>query len=191
MRRPAHTAVSLAVIALLGVSTLAQAQFGVGRSAQRTYPDNLGMTGAPPIATQIAALVLERSAELGLSDGQNLAIAAIRQTQDSVNAPRLKTLDSLRPTRRPANGPNDLSQEQRDEMEARRGAITQVLDELHKTNIEARGKVIALLTPDQQKRAEKLEEDAQKRADDEAKRRSRDVFGNDRGRTRVGRQPED
>ena len=191
MRRPANTAVSLVAIALLGVSTLAQAQYGGSRGAQRTYPENIGITGPPPIATAVAALVLERSAELGLTDSQNLAIAAIRQLQDSVNAPRLKTLDSLRPTRRPANGPNDLSQEQRDEMEVRRVAITEVLDELHKTNSDARVKVMALLTPEQQKRAEQLEEDAQKSADDEAKRRSRDAFGNERGRTKVGRQPED
>ena len=191
MRRSAHTAVSFAVIALLGVSTLAQAQFGIGRSAQRSYPENLGIVGPPTIATPVAALVLERSAELGLTDAQNLAIAAIKQTQDSVNGPRMKTLDSLRPTRRPANGPNDLSQEQREEMETRRAAITAVLDDLHKTNIEARTKVLALLTPDQQKRAEKLEDEAQKRADEDAKRRAREAFGMDRGRTRVGRQPED
>ena len=191
MRRPAHTAMLVATVALLGVPTLAHGQLGGGRSAQRTYPENIGITGPPPIATAIAALVLERSAELGLTDGQNLAVAAIRLTQDSVNAPRLKTLDSLRPTRRPANGPNDLSQEQRDEMEVRRVAITQVLDELHKTNSDARVNVMALLNPEQQKRAEKLEEDAQKSADDEAKRRSRDAFGPERGRTKVGRQPED
>jgi hypothetical protein len=194
MRPPVKIALMLAVTALLGIGTLAQAQMGGSRSAQRNNnnPEDLGFAGAPPIAAGVAALAIEHAAELGLTDSQNIALATIRSAQDAANAPRLKTLDSLRPTRRPANGVNDLSPEQRQEIDDRRVAIAPVLEAVHQTNADARVQVMALLTPDQQKRAARLEEDARKQADEEFKRRVRSGFGGGMDRMRGGgRPPED
>ncbi|MEP6730251.1 MAG: Spy/CpxP family protein refolding chaperone [bacterium] len=197
MRRPVTHAVVIAMTALVGITSLSQAQYGGSRSSQRNNnQEDIGTRGAPPIPPGIAALALERSAELGLTDVQNAALAVIRTSQDSANKPRLKTLDSLRPTRRPANGINDLSQEQRDEIEARRVAIAPVLEAVRETNAEARIKVMALLNENQQKRAAELERDAQKQAEEEYNRRSRDAFGGNDGMQRRrgggggGRPPE-
>ena len=195
MRRPLNTAFIVAVMALLGISSLSHAQMGGSRSAQRNNnnPEDIGITGAPPIAAVVAALAIEHAAELGLTDSQNIALATILHTQDSANAPRIKTLDSLRPTRRPANGVNDLSQEQREEIETRRSAITPVLEAMRETTAEARVKVMALLNPEQQKRAAELERDAQKRAEEDGRNRSRDAFGGAQQQQRRrgnGRPPE-
>ena len=184
MRRSASTVVVLVVLTL-GIASVAQAQFGGGREARRaTYPENMGISGPPPLPPTIAAIALDRAADLGLADSQRVAIEAIRRAQDSINFPRTRALDSLRPTRRPANGVNDLSQEQRDEMEQRRTAITLILDGMRETNGAMRTKVLALLTPEQQKRASDWEDDARKKAEDEGRKRSRAFTsgGDSRGR---------
>jgi hypothetical protein len=193
MRPPLKNAFMLVVTALLGISTLSQAQMGGSRSAQRNNnnPEDIGLAGPPPIAPGVAALAIEHAAELGLTDSQNIALATIRFSQDSVNAPRLKTLDSLRPTRRPAGGVNDLSNEQRQEIEERRAAITPVLEAVRETNAESRVKVMALLTPEQQKHAAQYEEDARKKADEQFKRQARGGFGGGMERRRGGRPLED
>ena len=194
MRPPLKNALMLAVTALLGFAALSQAQMGGSRSAQRNNnnPEDVGLAGPPPIAPGVAALAIEHAAELGLTDGQNIALATIRHSQDSANAPRLKTLDSLQPTRRPAGGVNDLSPEQRQEIEERRAAIAPVLEAVRETNAEARVKVMALLNPEQQKRAAQLEEDARRKADEEFTRRARSGFGGGMERRRGGgRPPED
>ncbi len=191
MRRLVNSAVQLAAFSLLA---LASASAQGARSSQRSYPENIGITGAPPVAPGIAALALSvvDSAYLNLSMPQRVTLDSIRREQEAANAPRLRALDSLRPTRRPAGGPMDLSQEQRDEIDARKIAIQAVLDAIHDTDAAARAKVMAIFNPEQQKRAEKLEKEANKRAEEEGKRRAREGYappGMDR--SRGGRPPED
>jgi hypothetical protein len=191
MRRPLTNVFILAAMALMGVTSQSHAQMGGSRSSQRNNnnPEDIGISGPPPIAQVIAALALEHAADLALTDSQNIALATIRRAQDSANAPRIKTLDSLRPTRRPAGGVNDLSPEQRQEIEERRAAIAPVLEAMRETNAEARIKVMALLNPEQQKRAAEYEHDAQKKAEEEHSRRSREGFDQGRQRTRGGGRP--
>jgi hypothetical protein len=193
MRSTLKNVVTLAVMTLLGITSQATAQMGGSRSSQRNNnsPEDIGIVGAPPVARSVAALAVEHAAELSLTDSQTIALEQIRRTQDSVNAPRLKTLDSLRPTRRPAGGVNDLSPEQRQEIEERRAAITPVLEAVRETNAQARVKVMAVLNQEQQKRAAKLEDEARKNADEEFKRRNRTEFGGGMERMRGGRPPED
>ena len=188
MRRPARHAVPLVIAGLFAISTLASAQRSMRGETRAEYPQSIGaMMGAPPpIPTSVAALVLEHADELKLADSQRELIQSVRRAQDSANMPWLAKLDSLRPTRQPAGGPGDLSQEQRDEMESRKIAIGLVLDGMKETNALSRKKVMDALDPEQQKRAAGWEEDARKRAEDEAKRRERDAQG---GRRR-GRQLE-
>ncbi|MEO5817453.1 MAG: Spy/CpxP family protein refolding chaperone [Gemmatimonadaceae bacterium] len=193
MRSPLKNALIVAMMALSGIGTLSQAQMGGSRSAQRNNnnPEDIGLAGPPPIAAGVASLAIEHAADLGLTDSQNIALATIRHSQDSANAPRLKTLDSLRPTRRPANGVNDLSTEQRQEIEERRAAIAPVLEAVRETNAESRVKVMALLNPEQQKRAAQYEDDARKKADEEFKHQARSGFGGGMERRRGGRPLED
>lgn len=198
-------ALTLSVMALVGISSVSQAQRGGGgggrggRGGQRNDSNNdnssqdVGVTGAPPIAPPVAALAIEHAAELRLTDGQSIALTTIRHSQDSANAPLLKVLDSLRPTSRPANGPNDLSAEQRQVIEERRVAIAPVYEAVRETNAQARIKVMALLNPDQQKRAAELEAEARQKTEDEFKRTARREGGGGggMGRRGGGRPPED
>lgn len=190
MRRLVHSVVQLAAFALLVAAPLsAQA----ARSSQRSYPENIGITGAPPIPPGIAALALSvvDSTYLNLTMTQRVTLDSIRRLQEAANAPRLRTLDSLRPTRRPAGGPGDLSQEQRDEIEARKLAIQAVMDAIHETDTVARAQVMAIFNDEQRKRAEKLEKEANKRAEEEGKRLAREgMYPSGMDRSRGGRPPE-
>ena len=192
MRRFVHHAVILAVFALFGVSALATAQRGRRGGTRGESPQSAGtmMGGPPPIPPSVAALVLEHADEFKLADSQRVVLESVRRAQDSANAPWMAKLDSLRPTRQPAGGMGDLSQEQRDEIEARKTAIANVLEGMRETNAQARIRVMNVLNPDQQKRAASLEEDARKKAADDAKQheRSGPPAGGRGGR---GRPPED
>ncbi|MDB4912426.1 MAG: hypothetical protein JWM95_70 [Gemmatimonadetes bacterium] len=177
MRRPVQRASTLALAALLGIATLASGQ-GRQRSRQDANTStNLGIVGPPVIPAGVASLVLEHADVVGINDTQRAAIEKIKATQDAAIRPYLAKLDSLRPTRRPAGGENDLSQEQRDEINERKVAITAVLDAIHEPNATARQQTMALLTEDQQKKAADLENEAKKKADEDQKRRERNIFG--------------
>jgi Spy/CpxP family protein refolding chaperone len=201
MQSQLKCALTLSVMALVSISSLSQAQRGGGggggrggRGGQRNDGESnnnssqdVGVTGAPPMPLPVAALAIEHAAELKLTDAQSTALATIRHSQDSTNAPLLRVLDSLRPRSRPANGPDDLSAEQRQVIDERRAAITPVLEAVRETNAEARIKVMALLDPDQQKRAAEFEEEARKKVEAEGKRLGRGVPGdNGMGRKRGG-----
>ena len=94
--------------------------------------------------------------------------------------------------------PLDLSQEQRELVEARRASLKTAMDAMQATNDAARLQVMAVLTPDQQQKAAHLENDAEKLARAQSQRRSPDGFyGGERrggmggaGGDERGRQPE-
>lgn len=172
MRRTATSAVLLAVGLLLVGSVNASAQYAGRSTMQRgIVSDDMGIVGPPMLPPGIASLVLARAGDLKLTEAQRVAIEDVRRTQDSANAPRLSKLDSLRPTRLPAGGPNDLSPEQRTEAEARRAAIKLVLDAMNETNASAHQRIMAQLDESQRKKMEKLEKDARKDAEKAGRRR--------------------
>jgi hypothetical protein len=173
--------VNVALLAILAAPA-ALAQYGARPSSERPE-DALALPPRP--VPGVAALVLERAADLALSDSQRVLIESIRRTQDSANRPWIQQLDSLRPSRRPANGPNDLSQEQRDEIAARRHAIAVIMDGMRENNTCAHDRTMTVLSPEQQERAAELEKEARKKADEDRARRGREALG---GR---GRPPED
>jgi Spy/CpxP family protein refolding chaperone len=156
-------------VATLALSTGASAQYATRRS---TMPLEEAIAEPPRIAPGVAQLALEHASELALADSQRVLLETIRRSQDSVNRPFAAQLEALRPTRRPAN-PNDLSKEQVDEIETRRKAIGAIMKNVHDSNALLRWRAMAVLTPEQQERAAKLEEDAQQRADEERTRRAR------------------
>jgi hypothetical protein len=184
------------LVALLAVAVTASpssAQFG-RRGGGRAEPQNAqDLLALPPwIPPGVAALVLGHAADFALADSQRVVLESIRHTQDSANRPWIARLDSLRPTSQPLN-PKDLSQEQRDEIAARRTAIAAVLDGMRETNALARQRTMAILSPEQQQRAAELENDARKQADQERERRGRFATqgGDMRRRGGGGRPPED
>lgn len=169
MRRTAYFAV---VAAGLLISTAASAQNGARGPRRGSDQHDAGIHGAPPQPAAIAALALDHAAELVLTDSQRVLVQSIRRAQDSTNTPFMLKLDSLKPTRYPTN-PNDLSQEQRDEVDARRANITEILTFVNATNMKARFRVLDLLSVDQQRKAIDLEEKAKKDAEEQARRIAR------------------
>lgn len=135
----------------------------------------------PRVAPSVATLAVRYGGDLQLSQTQLDSIQAVRQRQDSANAPWLQALDSLRNGPHPVN-PLDLSQEQRELLAARRAAVTTAMDAMRATNATARQQVMAVLTPDQQVKAAELENDAQKLARVQNQRRADDgYYGRRRG----------
>ena len=185
MRRSAWIPVTLALTALVSAAPAAAAQYGARNRGLDHVEDIIAEPPRP--APGVAALALEHAAELELSAEQKAALESLRRTQDSANAPWLQRLDSLRPTRRPVN-PSDLSPEQREEIAARRAAIELAMNGMRETNTSARERALAVLTPEQQRRAAELEKQANKRADEERRRRAREgaerswgVYGRSQG----------
>jgi len=172
----------------------AHAQYGGGRRG--SYPQDASLN-VPRVAPSVAALAVRYGGDLQLSQAQLDSILAVRQRQDSANAPWLHALDSLRNGPRPVN-PLDLSQEQREMIARRRAAVTAAMDAMRETNAEARKGVMDVLTPDQQQKAAQLENDAEKLARAQTERRGNDgYYGGGRrggmggaGGGERGRQPE-
>jgi hypothetical protein len=194
MNQSARPAILFALVLISAAPLQAQYGGGGGRRARNARTD--AASAEPPrIAPTVAALVLEHGTDMQLSEKQIALITSIRQTQDSANRPWLLKLDSLRNGPRPVN-PNDLSQEQRDDMAARREAVAAALDGMREANAEARQGVMAALSPDQQVKAAVLESDAQKKAREQSggAQQNRDAYGGGRrgGMGGVGgRPPED
>ena len=192
MRRFHHHAVIGAVVALASVSMPALGQRGMRGGSRRGGESSQGggeSAMVPHVATPIVGLVLEHADEFKLSDTQRSALETVRTVQDSANRPWMLKLDSLRPRGMPANGMGDLSQEQRDEIEARKVAVANVIEGMRETNAQARKRVMDILNPDQQQHAAALEDEAKKKLDEASERNVRGPGGGDRaGR---GRPPED
>ena len=165
------------VLTAVIVATPAHAQYGGGRGSYRQDAS----LDVPHIAPGVATLAVRYGGDLQLSQRQLDAILAVRQRQDSVMTPLLRTLDSLRNGPRPVN-PLDLSEEQREAVAARRAAVKAALDAVRLSNDEARKQVMAVLTPDQQTKAASLESDAQKLARAQSERRASEGFYGGRSR---------
>jgi Spy/CpxP family protein refolding chaperone len=176
-------------VATLALSAAASAQYATRRS---TTSLEEAIAEPPRIAPGVAQLALEHANELVLADSQRVLLETIRRSQDSVNRPFAAQLEALRPTHRPAN-PNDLSKEQVDEIETRRKAIAAIMQSMHDSNAMLRWRAMAVLTPEQQEKAAKLEADAQQRVDEERTRRARAGYVGEgrRGEDRMSRAQED
>jgi DNA-binding MarR family transcriptional regulator len=166
--------VSLSLIAFLAAPAVAGAQYRNVRNSRD------GALVIPRVAPAVAALAVRYGGDLQLSQVQLDSIMAVRQRQDSANAPWLRTLDSLRNGPHPVN-PLDLSQEQREMLAKQRATLATALDAMRATNEAARRQVMAVLTPDQQRKAAQLESDAQELARAETERRADQGYYGRRG----------
>jgi hypothetical protein len=165
---------ALAVAPVVLLATPAWAQYRNVRSTRD------GALVIPHVPQTVATLAIRFGGDLQLSQTQLDSIQAVRQRQDSANAPWLRSLDSLRNGPRPVN-PLDLSQEQRELQAKRRASLEAALKALQATNDAARLQVMAVLTPDQQQKAARLESDAQKFARAVTERRADEGFYGRRG----------
>ncbi len=172
---------------MLAAPAVLFAQRGGGRSGGRMAEQPSAEFMRPPRpAPSITEIVLSHEKDLSLSDSQRVTMQALRAVQDSMTKPWMQKLDSLRPQRMPANGPNDLSQEQRDEMEARSKMVAGVMEQIREANAEVRIKVMAALNPEQQKRTAEFEEEEHKKTEADNRKR---MGGESMGGRRRG--PED
>ena len=189
MSRSIRTVVVAATLALALLPSLATGQY--------VRRDNNPFAGKPgPVApVNLARAVIENERDLALTDSQRTQIVSIQRRLDSTAAPLLRKLDSLKPTWRPAGGPNDLSPEQRQQIATLRAAQAVVVDSLTPTFTKARDEVMALLLPEQKERVAKLERQARKRAEEQSKRElespNQGGYGGRRGRIQdaTGRPP--
>jgi hypothetical protein len=180
MSRSIRTVVVVAALALALLPSLATGQY--------VRRDNNPFAGKPgPVApVNLARTVIENERDLALTDSQRTQIVVIQRRLDSTAAPLLRKLDSLKPTWRPAGGPNDLSPEQRQQIVTLRAAQAAVVDSLTPAFTRARDEVMALLQPEQKERVAKLERQARKRAEEQSKRQlespNQGGYGGRRGR---------
>ena len=187
-----RTVVVAASLVLALSPSLASGQY---MTPQRENNPFAGKAG--PIApVNVARTVIEHERDLDLTDSQRTQIVLIQRRLDSSAAPLLKKLDSLKPTWRPAGGPNDLTPEQRERIATLRAAQAAVVDSLTPTFTKARDDVMALLRPEQKERVGKLEKQARKRAEEQSKRELESPnqgYGGRRGRIQdaTGRPPLD
>lgn len=190
MSRSIWTVVVAGTLALVLSPSAATGQMTVRR-------DNNPFAGKPgPIApVNVARTVIQHERDLALTDSQRTQIVVIQRRLDSTAAPLLRKLDSLRPTWRPAGGPNDLTPEQREQLATLRAAQAAVVDSLTPTFTKARDEVLTLLRPEQKERVTKLEKQARKRAEEQSKRElespNQGGYGGRRGRIQdaTGRPP--
>ena len=149
MRRSNWSA-TVATLALVLLPSLAMGQY--------VRRDNNPFAGKPaPIApVNVARTIIEHEQDMALTDSQRTQIVLIQNRLDSVAAPLLRKIDSLKPTWRPAGGINDLSPEQREQLFSLRKAQFEVIDSLTPTFAKAREQVMTVLTPEQRDRATKL-----------------------------------
>jgi hypothetical protein len=190
MPRSNRSVATVATLALVLLPSIAMGQY--------VHRDNNPFAGkpVPVVPVNVARAVIEHEVDFALTDSQRTQIILIGRRLDSTAAPLLKKIDSLKPTWRPAGGINDLSPEQRDQLVALRTAQFAVIDSLMPAFAKAREQVMTVLDPEQRERAEKLEKNARKRAEEMAKKelespRPREDYGRRRGEIRdaTGRAP--
>jgi hypothetical protein len=165
MHRSSRSVAIVTALVLVLLPTATRAQNAVRH-------DNSPFAGkaAPIVPVSVAKAVLEGDKDMALSDSQRVQLTLIQRQLDSATTPLIARLDSLKPTWRPAGGLNDLSQEQRDELVAKRQAQVALIEQMTPSFVKARERVMALLRPEQQDRANKLEKNARKRAEEFARR---------------------
>jgi hypothetical protein len=170
MPHPSRSLLTAATLALVLLPSMARAQGGANR-------DNTPFAGkaASIIPVSLAKVVIDNEKDMVLTETQRVQIVLIQRQLDSANAPLLASLDSVKPTWRPAGGLSDLSEEQRRQLVEHRATHEATMAKIAPNAAKARERVMALLDKQQQERAAKLEKNARKRAEELAKRELKEL----------------
>lgn len=133
---------------------------GGGRARGQRSQGDTTTAGAPRARLSFADMVFAHRSELHLTDSQTIKVSDIRMTSMSRRAVLNREVDSVKAVlvvspEDAATPPTDSS---RKVMMERRRALASVLADLHDVDVNARNETLFVLTPDQQKKAEQLEE---------------------------------
>jgi hypothetical protein len=138
--------------------------FGGGRGrgrGQRGEGDTTA-TGAPRPQMSFAEIVFAHRSDLQLADSQTTKVSEIRMRALSRRVTLSSTLDSVKAIM--AMNPTDIAAPSTDSSRkataAQRRKLASVLGDLHDVDVNARNETLLVLNPDQQKKAEQLEEQA-------------------------------
>jgi hypothetical protein len=134
--------------------------FGRGRG-QRGQTDSTA-TGAPRVQLSFADMVFARRSDLQLTDSETIKVNDIRMSAMSQRAVLTKEVDSLQAVAvvSPGDAETPPTDSSRKATMSQRRALASKLGDLHDVDVNARNATLAVLTPDQQKKAESLEEAA-------------------------------
>jgi Spy/CpxP family protein refolding chaperone len=153
-----HRALVLAVaMALTAAVPAAQARAQGGGSDSKTPPPaKAGEPGGPMDQERPIPFMIEHHKDLDLADSQVTQLGIIQNKLDAADRPAHLAMDTL-----PAapSGPIDyahLTPGARDSIIARRRAVSQANAALHDNALGARNQALALLTPDQQKKLQSI-----------------------------------
>jgi hypothetical protein len=164
MTRLLSTILFLSVAAAPGLA-MAQGSrggFGGGRGrAQRGQGDTTA-TGAPRPQMSFAEIVFAHRSDLQLADSQTTKVSEIRMRALSRRVTLSSTLDSMKAimAMNPSSVATPSTDSSRKEMAAQRHELASVLGDLHDVDVTARNETLRVLNPDQQKKAEQFEEQA-------------------------------
>jgi Spy/CpxP family protein refolding chaperone len=145
-------AVAMALTAAVP-ATQARAQGGDSKDAP---PPKAGQPGGPMDQERPIEFMIEHHKEIELADSQVTQLGIIQNKLDAADRPAHLAMDTLPPA---PTGPIDyahLTPGARDSLIARRRAVSQANATLHDNALGARNQALALLTPDQQKKLQSV-----------------------------------
>jgi len=154
--------VSVAAMPALAVAQGGRGGFGSGGGrgrGQRGEGDTTA-TGAPRPQMNFAEIVFAHRSDLQLADSQTTRVSEIRMRAMSRRVTLNNTLDSVKAimAMNPTSVAAPSTDSSRKAMAAQRRELASVLGDLHDVDVNARNETLLVLNPDQQKRAEQLED---------------------------------
>ena len=134
--------------------------FGGGRGRGQRGQGDTTATGAPRPQMSFAEIVFAHRSDLQLADSQTTRVSEIRMRALSRRVTLSSTLDSVKAimAMNPTSVAAPSTDSSRREMAAQRRELASVLGALHDVDVNARNETLLVLNPDQQKKAEQLEE---------------------------------
>lgn len=132
---------------------------GPGRGGQRGRSDTTA-AGSSATPSNFVDVVFAHRSDLQLTGAQLTAVNEIRMSAMSQRSALTRTVDSVKAivTLSPEEGETVPTDSSRKAMMQQRRALGSALGDLHDVDVTARNKTLALLTPDQQKQAEYLQQ---------------------------------
>src|SRR5215216_2188631 len=163
---------------------------GVG-SIGRRRPGNMEREPAlvVPKAVNIINVLIEHRKDLALNDSQFVRLLSIKRTLDSTNSPLTRKIDSLQRLYR--GGPifSEPSPERRDSLNTARAVALETIAGVRDNIAAAREKAFALLSSTQQVKAQEIEAEAERAAEEDNKRAASRGRAGGRGAGGLGRPP--